>query len=72
MATMDKNIPKRRRRKQEKAHRGVKTNPTGSGGWQVLGEGERWDLGVSGGASDSPLPCRAIKVEVYDWDRDGR
>lgn len=33
----------------------------------------RWDLGVSGGASDTtPLPCRAIKVEVYDWDRDGR
>lgn len=19
-----------------------------------------------------PLPCRTIKVEVYDWDRDGR
>lgn len=32
VATMDKNIPTRRRRKQEKAHRGVKTNPTGSGG----------------------------------------
>lgn len=44
VATMDKNIPRRRRKKQEKAHRGVKTNPTGSGGLCVMGlQGRKGD-----------------------------
>lgn len=65
----DKNIPLEKAEEEEEEEEGGK-GPT-EASKQTQGD-SRHPPGWGIWAVTPPLPCRAIKVEVYDWDRDGR
>ena len=70
VATVDKNIPpKPAEEEEEEEEEGEK--PPQRDQHDLVGK-EVCRVVLLGASRDPPIPYRAIKVEVYDWDRDGR